>query len=172
MFGGPATTGVSPFPPGTGPMRLLVLRHAEKPGSKKDPHLSPEGQARAERLVSFIPAAFGKPDFLIAAARGKRSDRPVETLRPLAQALGLLIMDEIGDNDIEALTTRLANEASYVSKSGIICWRHSDIPGLMALLGAPSGTFPLVWDENLYDLMLEIDYRQPGVPCVREIRSP
>lgn len=169
---GPKATGVSPFPPRTGPARLLVFRHAEKPQSKKDRRLSPEGRARAERLVDFIPQTFGRPDFLIAAAPGKRSDRPVETLTPLAQALGLSIMDEISDNENDDLLARLQEDTSYAGKSGVICWRHSDIPGLLALLGAPDGTFPTFWGEEVYDLMFEIDYREHGTPNVRSFRSP
>lgn len=168
----PRATGVSPFPPGTGPARLLVFRHAEKPESKRDRRLSPEGRARAERLVQFIPQSFGTPDFLIAAAPGKRSDRPVETLTPLARALRLTIMDEISDNENEVLVARLGEDANYAGKFGVICWRHSDIPGLLALLGAPEGTFPLFWSEDVYDLMFEIDYRRQAKPKVRETRSP
>jgi hypothetical protein len=169
---GPTATGVSPFPSGRGPSRLLVLRHAEKPESKRDRHLSPEGQARAERLVDFIPQSFGRPNFLVAAAPGKRSDRPVLTLAPLARSLGLTIMDEVSDNDIDDLVARLRDEAGYAGKSGVICWRHSDIPGLLALLGAPEGTFPAFWGEDVYDLMFEIDYRERGPPKVRPVRCP
>ena len=55
--------GASPFAPGQGPARLLILRHAEKTGDKNDPYLSQPGQARADRLATYIPQTFGRPIF-------------------------------------------------------------------------------------------------------------
>jgi hypothetical protein len=46
--------------------RILLMRHAEKTGDPKDPHLSQEGYARAANLAVYIPATFGVPQFLIA----------------------------------------------------------------------------------------------------------
>ena len=55
VFGRPHTPpGVSPFPAGTGPAKLLVMRHAEKTGDRRDPNLSDAGAARAQKLVTYI----------------------------------------------------------------------------------------------------------------------
>ena len=159
VFGAPRTPpGVSPFPAGSGPAKLLVMRHAEKTGDKRDPHLSDAGQQRAEKLVSYIPKQFGKPDFLFAATSSKRSSRPYETLAPLATALGLKIDERFDDGHYDALVERLAKPA-YTGKFGVISWRHSDIPALCAALGAPDGTYPADWPETLYDVVVEITFR-------------
>ena len=50
------------------PNVILVMRHAEKPTDDHDPHLSPPGKERAEKLATYIPDTFGKPDFVFAAA--------------------------------------------------------------------------------------------------------
>ena len=173
LFGTARTKpGTSPFAPGTGPARRLILRHAEKTGDKSDPHLSEQGQARANRLAAYIPETFGTPDFLIAAKTSKRSQRPYDTLVPLAERLGLKIMEKFDDEEIDALVERLADTPKYAGKSGVISWRHSDIPGLAAALGAPSGSFPPEWDEREYRLVIEMTFRDGAAPLVRQIVQP
>ncbi len=70
--------------PDGGPGRILLMRHAEKTGKTDDIYLSKEGVKRAERLVTYIPQVFGRPDFIYAAARSKRSIRSIEPVNPLA----------------------------------------------------------------------------------------
>lgn len=167
LFGG----DLSPFPPGTGPARLLVMRHAEKTGDKSDHHLSPEGQRRAERLAAYVPNEFGKPDFLIAARRNSHSDRPVDTLKPLAAALGLAIDDHLSDEDAGSLVEMLRGPA-YRGGFGVISWRHSDLPRILKALGAPHGSVPDPWDSAVYDLMIELRYQQGLPPEARRVREP
>ena len=61
--------------PDGGPGRVLLMRHAEKTGRTDDIYLSVDGLKRAEKLAAYIPQAFGRPDFIYAAARSKRSIR-------------------------------------------------------------------------------------------------
>ena len=68
--------------------RIVLMRHGEKAGDPEDIHLSEEGQERAERLATYIPQTFGRPDFIFAADRSKRSIRSIETAEPLAAAVG------------------------------------------------------------------------------------
>lgn len=163
--------GVSPFAAGTGPARLLIMRHAEKTGDKRDRSLSQAGWARAEKLVTYIPQTFAKPDFLIAAASGKKSDRPYDTLAPLAKALGLPIIDDLDDEEVDALVEML-KEPEFKGKFGVISWRHSDLPRLIGALGAPSGSFPSDWDDTLYDVVYELAFTGEATPGVRRIQEP
>src|SRR6478672_2317427 len=78
----------APHPNG-GPSRIILMRHADKPDDPDDPDLSAAGVARAEHLATYIPQIFGKPDYIIATARSKHSDRPLETVVPLARAVGV-----------------------------------------------------------------------------------
>lgn len=162
----------SPFPPGTGPARLVVLRHAEKTGDKRDPHLSPAGRVRAERLVEYIPATFGQPNFLIAARSSKRSRRPVATLEPLAAALGLEVRAKIDDDDVDDLIRMLRDKPRFRGLLGVISWRHSELPTLIDALGAAAGTFPASWDENDYTTIIEISYGSTGEVQARRLRMP
>lgn len=166
-----APTGISPFEQGTGPARVLVMRHAEKTGERRDPHLSDAGVARAEKLVDYIPKQFGKPDFLFAATTSKRSSRPYDTLQPLADALAMKISEKFDDEDYDDLVAALAKPA-YTNKFVVVAWRHSDIPSLCAALGAPAGTFPEAWDPDVYDLVIDISYRANAGPSARAITEP
>lgn len=163
--------GVSPFPREGGPARLLVMRHAEKTGEKTDPHLSPGGSRRAQALATYIPQKFGKPDFLIAAATTGRSRRPRETLEPLASALRLGIMDTLGEQEIDKLLDHLCKQ-TYAGKSGVIAWRHSDIPSLVTALGAPQGTTPNSWDDTVFNLIIEMTFSAGAAPRVNQIIEP
>jgi hypothetical protein len=162
----------SPFPPGTGPSRLIVLRHAEKLGDKRDPHLSLPGRRRAEHLANFIPATFGEPKFLIAARTSLRSRRPVETLEPLAAALALEIRAKLDDGDSAALIEMLRDKKRYQGKLGVICWRHSELPRLATALGAAADVVPKPWDENDYTTVIDITFPGNGEVRAKRLQMP
>lgn len=147
------------------------MRHAEKTGEKSDPHLSREGTQRAERLATYIPQQFGTPQFLVAAATSERSRRPRETLEPLAVVSGLEIMDRFDDEEVDPLIGHLRSK-NYSGKFGVISWRHSDIPRLVAALGAPRGTYPSSWDETEYDLIIVMNFPETGRPIVSQVVEP
>lgn len=172
FLGSPRAPAASPFPLRSGPARLLILRHAEKTGEKSDPHLSAKGAERAERLARYIPQTFGKPDFLMAAKSSKRSRRPVETLEPLAAATGLTINGEFDDKDVRELVEELGHNPSVAGKFGVVSWRHSDIPRLLAELGSPAGSYPDPWGEGVYDLMFELEFLGSAPPRVHQVRMP
>lgn len=173
IFGKRVAPGMPPLAPGTGPARLLIMRHAEKTGDKRDKNLSDAGWARAEELATYIPQALGKPDFLIAASNSVKSKRPKQTLEPLGAALGLDIWAELDDEEVDELVDELSRTPEWAGKFGVISWRHSDLPRLIGALGAPAGTYPDPWDSAVYDLMIEITYDAPGkTPRVRKITPP
>lgn len=163
--------GASPFGVGRGPARLVLLRHAEKTGNKRDPNLSPAGTARAHQLVSYLPATFGTPDFLIAARTSKRSRRPVETLEPLAATYAMEIDARFDDEDVDLLVRALADDPIRRGRFGIMSWRHSDLPRLAARLGA-SGMFAAGWHSEDYSTIVDIDYRGGGEVTARRLTMP
>jgi hypothetical protein len=164
--------GVSPFRADTGPARLIVLRHAEKTGDRRDRNLSPAGHERAMRLVPYVLETFGRPDFLIAAKSSDRSRRPVETIEPLAAAVGLEIKSKFDDDEVDALVAALGEKRAYRSKFGVISWRHSDIPSLVATLGAPADTFPGEWRESDYTTIIDITYSSGSKVTAKQLTMP
>ena len=126
-------------------MTILIIRHAEKPKSEDDPHLSEKGRKRAEALVTLFQTCFRAPQQLYAAADKPKSWRPRETLEPLKAALGLQLDSETLDADVLAEKLRQTADDTLV----LISWRHEQIPTLARALGAEH--VPPKWPENIYD---------------------
>jgi phosphohistidine phosphatase SixA len=143
---------------GGGPRRVLLMRHAEKTGDPDDIHLSDAGMMRARRLARYIPDNFGKPDFIFAAARSKHSMRSIETVQPLANALGLEVQDDIEDKDFEELVSELFSNSEYLAKTILICWHHGKLPEIAALLGAPDRSYLDPWPENVFNVIIDLGY--------------
>lgn len=136
------------------PKQALIIRHAEKPQIAKDIHLSQRGFERAAQLPRLFPAQFDTPDFLFAAAPTKHSNRPIETLTPLAQALRLRVNVRFGENDVRGLAGELS-KADYAGRTVLICWHHGRIPDLSAALGVAD---PPVWHEDVFDRVWKIQW--------------
>jgi phosphohistidine phosphatase SixA len=154
------------------PKIILVMRHAEKPDDDNDPNLSKAGYARAQKLVTYIPDTFGKPDFIFAAAISKESERPVETVEPLSKATGNPIHDKIADKDYATLANELLTKPHLADKQIVVCWHHGHIPKLMQALGAKPGDYPDPWDPQVFNLILKLDYAAGGKPTVTKTNEP
>ena len=98
------------------------------------------GQQRARSLSTYIPAQFGRPDFIFATANSLHSSRPYETVSPLSLAVEVPIDQSHADQDYGALALTLLECEKYKDKNVLICWHHGNIPGLLNALGASAGT--------------------------------
>jgi hypothetical protein len=152
--------------PSDGPARILLMRHAEKTGRSDDIYLSADGTKRAESLVSYIPRTFGRPDFIYAAARSKRSIRSIETVKPLAAALGLPVQHHIEDRRFDDLIAEIFAKPEYRGKTIVICWHHGKLPEIAALLGAPVGSYPDPWPSDCFNLIVDFRYGPSNTPPV------
>lgn len=155
-----------------GPRLILIIRHAEKPDDRNDPHLTAAGKARAEKLADYLPKRFGTPDFVFASTRSKRSNRPIETIEPLSKKLGIPIDDTFADEDFAALAQKLLTAREYDRKFVVICWHHGHIPDLAFALGASREVVPVPWDPTVFDLILQLEYKGSGSPATTEITEP
>ena len=164
--------GASPYQPGKGPAHLIVIRHAEKTGDRRDRNLSLAGHERAARLVAYVSETFGRPDFLIAAKSSNRSRRPVETIEPLGSAFGLEINSKFDDSEVQELVASLGEKGTYRGKFGVICWRHSDIPRLVATLGAPADSIPTKWGDSDYTTLVDINYSPGARVTAKQLKMP
>lgn len=154
------------------PQFILVMRHAEKPQDAGDPNLSPAGYARAASVAAYVPHTFGQPDFIFAAATSKDSARPVETVTPLSQHVGVALDASIDDKDYGKLATDLLGKQKYAGKRIVVCWHHGHIPQLLAALGAESGTYPDPWNPQVFNLIVRLDYAAGAAPAVSQIVEP
>ncbi len=142
--------------------QVVIIRHAEKPGNPsfdKDedgPNLSTRGYERAAALAVYVTATFGNPDFLFATKKSKHSNRPVETIMPLARALNLKINSKHADDDFQEVATDILHNSKYTGKLVLICWHHGTIPSLTQALG---GNPPqLAWPGGVFDRVWQIEY--------------
>ena len=147
------------------PRQVLIIRHGEKPDDGTDIHLTSRGAARAAALPSLFeipptfptkPAAFARPDFLYATKASKHSNRPVETVMPLAKALGDMTIQQ--KDDFPAVVEEIFSDAKYTGKTVLICWHHGNsaalahaIAGKARNSGKLKADVPVHWDGARFD---------------------
>ncbi len=148
--------GVAAFFRRAAPRQILIIRHAEKPGDNTDIHLNARGRARAEALVQLFPVQFDTPEFIFAAKASPHSNRPVETITPLAAALHLKINDSFANEAYQDLARELLGQPLYAGRVILVCWHHGKIPALAAALGIPEPPSP--WPDSQFDHVWRIDY--------------
>ena len=145
------------------PAVVYVLRHAEKPAPEENsPDLTATGFKRAEMLPSLfvqMPGApaprLPRPEAIFATARSKSSNRPVETVTPLAQFLKLPIHHEMDERATGPLATEVLG-GKYAGKVVLICWHHGQIPALAVALGVTDA--PAAWDAQVFNQIWKITY--------------
>lgn len=100
---------------------------------------------------------FPTPNFIFATQQSKNSKRPIETVAPLAIALGLPIDDGFKDKneDIKKMTLAILNDFSFAGKVVLICWHHGKIPDIAKALGISR---PPKWDGKVFDRVWQITY--------------
>jgi hypothetical protein len=153
----PAGFGQQGQPPAT----IMLIRHAEKPAEGID--LAPAGFARAKALPQLIggagaaaPHNLPRPDFLFATHLSKNSNRPVETITPLSEALKLPISHDVADKDYATLAAELLS-GKYAGKVVLVAWHHGSLPGFAKALGATPPYDP--WPDTQFDRVWRIDYK-------------
>jgi hypothetical protein len=160
--------------------RIMIIRHAEKPPDDNNPAgvvldgtqdpeaLIVQGWQRAGALVTLFAPARGPfqspclatPQTLIASwnSAKKGSQRPEETIDPLALKLGLTPQTFRKTAISQAVGTALAATGTV-----LICWQHQDIPTLASTFASvtrfavnptpPSTWPPPEWPGSRFDLV-------------------
>ena len=152
----------SPVPP---PAHIILIRHAEAPADPANPHLSPVGVKRAERLVAYItrdPAmtSLGTPVAIFATQTTKddNGQRTQETVAPLARALKLPVQTPFHGKDFAAVAKLILANPAFAGKTVLICWNHEEIPQLAAALGVQPA--PRKWKGSIFDQVYVISYHK------------
>lgn len=156
------STGIAGAPPAT----VYLIRHAEKlTDGRMD--LSAKGFERAKVLAQvFVPVegsgrvGLTAPQVLFATHVSAHSNRPVETLTPLAEALHLPINSGFLNDDYGKLAAELLS-GRYAGKVVLVAWHHGKIPQLATALGAQPPYTP--WPEEQFDRIWRVDWREGTV---------
>jgi len=151
------------------PATILIIRHAEKlTDGQLD--LSPTGFKRAGLLPNlFVPAGvrpdLPTPQVIFATHQSKHSNRPVETITPLAAALHLPIDSTILNEDYATLAAMLLS-GRYAGKVVLVSWHHGTLPQLVTALGAQPPN--AIWADSQFDRVWRIDYKD-GKAVVKDL---
>jgi hypothetical protein len=144
-----------------GPAQIIIIRHAEKPATGND--LCPAGVQHAQELVSYFQTdkkvtQYGTPVaiYAMAPSDSDESQRPIETVTPLAKALGLTINKQFAQTDFEPLKAAIMNNSAYDGKMVLICWEHKVIPDLAAALGVSPE--PSKWHGSDFTTVYRINF--------------
>jgi hypothetical protein len=164
--------------------RIQFIRHAEKPADPPPPHgvtkhgdhdpesLTVKGWQRAGALACFFAPTEGPlqspllstPQALFAASPGSsgseesKSQRPLETITPLADKLGLTIDTTFTKGEeVQVAEAAMAQEGVV-----LICWQHQ-VAHLIAnrILGNDT-TAPQTWPGDRFDVVWVFDLQADG----------
>lgn len=113
------------------------------------------------------------PNLLIATSASNSSNRPIETVTPLAQYLSNLnnpaysgvINHHWSDKDYATVaTTILGDPTMYGGQTVLICWHHGTAPDLAQALGVPPGQLQpwSPWNPAVFDLIFQITWDAAG----------
>ncbi len=161
------------------PTKIMLIRHAEKPDEKTNvngvdeagtpnPHqLSVRGWQRAGALVRFFAPAghacaknIETPSAIFAArpTNGANSLRPLNTVAPLAAALGIEVNHDFGRGEEAALIEMVKNVGGTV----LICWGQDPMAEIVRQISQNAETLPQAWPKRRFDLVWVLDRGNNG----------
>ncbi|KIJ42126.1 hypothetical protein M422DRAFT_60383 [Sphaerobolus stellatus SS14] len=142
---------------------VYIIRHGEKPDDNGQ-GLSPQGEERAQCLTGvFGPSSPFDIGYILAEQPQSNGDRtrPLETVTPLAEELGLTVDTSCDRDDSKCVADAVDAFAKNDStKNILICWEHDAITDIEDSLGVsktvdyPSDSFNLIFtiqQEKLVD---------------------
>jgi len=145
---------------------IMLIRHAEKPDDedggvdqkgKPDKHdLIVRGWQRAGALVRFFakprdPNGPIKPPatiFVTEPTTGSESKRPLHTVTPLRELLGIPIDSSISEGSEQDLADKAIASDGVV----LIAWHHEKIPAIANLI-LQNETAPQKWPGERFDVV-------------------
>jgi hypothetical protein len=153
------------------PAQVIIIRHAEKPPVGH--HLSPQGRRRAAALVPYFletpeVTRFKTPVAVYAQKSTPEhlSHRPVETVKGLAMALGLELI-QVPRGEYARMVAEINAKAEYEGKMVLICWEHHAMRGLARAFGVKDApNYP----DNAFDRTWVLTFGD-GKPTFQELRQ-
>ena len=154
--------------------KILLIRHAEKPakdsppfgvtlkGDRSKESLEVRGWQRAGALTHLLAPLDGrfqhpelaKPHYLYASKPVKRrgSRRPIETIMPIAEKLGMEINSEYRRSEFEDMLEEVFSHRGVV----LICWQREYIPEIASYILDDRRSIP-EWPEDRFDMFWVFD---------------
>jgi hypothetical protein len=107
------------------------------------------------QLQQPAPPRFKTPDFIFATQPDGSSQRPLETITPLATVLDIKPSAQSKDNDYGVVATAVKTQPQFVGKVVLICWHHGNLAALAEAIGPANVN---QWSKTVFDQVWEIDY--------------
>ena len=159
--------------------KIMLIRHAEKPakdsapfgvtlkGDRSKESLEVRGWQRAGALSHLFAPLDGhfqypsldRPQFLYASKQLKRrgSRRPIETILPLAEKLGIEINSDYKRSDFDDMLDDVFRHKGVV----LICWQREYIPQIASHILNNNRAAP-DWPEDRFDMVWVFDLQKSG----------
>ena len=139
------------------PLRIIILRHAEKPD--KGDNLSCEGMNRALALPDVLYSKFKLPDYIFVPSinTGKTTGtaRMYQTVVPFAVKYNLKIDTKFDVGKEKALCQSILKKSGTV----LVVWEHNNIPAIAQELGVTGGDKKLKWKGSDFDSIWIITFK-------------
>ena len=151
-------------PPSPGLTTIIIVRHAEKDTMKNDPPLTQRGKERAAFLAGMLRSSG------IAAIYTTQFNRTRETVRPLAESLGIKPQVlTIYSDSIKEHVASLAREIFMQHTGGVVLVSgHSNvIPLLLKELGVKDG---IALRDDEYDNVFIVTAKIGGEASLLRLR--
>lgn len=154
--------------------KIMLIRHAEKPAKDFEPYgvtrkgerskesLQVRGWQRAGAMIALFSPPNGlfdlslaRPQFLYASKplRSKGSRRPLQTITPLSEKLGIEINAEFPRYDFEKMLEEIYLHRGVV----LISWQREYIPDIARKIMDDSKVVPAEWPEDRFDMIWVFD---------------
>ncbi len=144
------------------PAQVIIIRHGEKPPIGEI--LSTKGYERAAALSVYFTNSLvgvGIPEFIYAqSSSGGHSERPIETVKPTANVLGLTINTNYTKDQYPQMVSDILKNPYLNNKIVLICWEHKVITDMTALFGVRPK--PGKWHGDVYDRTFVIMFNNDG----------
>jgi hypothetical protein len=160
-----------------GPAQVIIIRHAEKPPDEAGPDGNKLSLKGRERAAALVPYFLGTPDVLeyktpvAIYAQGLKkkgsSHRPIDTVKGLATALKLEVIDKYLHDDFPQMVTDILANRAYDNKMVLICWEHKVIPDIARALGAKGA--PEKWHGHAFDRTWIITFKPDGKRVFKDV---
>jgi broad specificity phosphatase PhoE len=153
------------------PASISIIRHAEKQlgdgpprgvlvdGTSDPDSLTPRGWQRAGALVGLFVRRIDQsgdellptPTRLFASEIGPHSHsrRPLETLQPLSDRLGLPLDEPFLQDELDQLVQAIRACDGHV----LVAWEHKRIPLIANRLVGDGASVPQVWPDERFDVV-------------------
>jgi hypothetical protein len=90
---------------------------------------------------------------MAAGGGGSKSHRPSETVRFLAEKLGINVDERFSKGEEAALATTVSAVQGVV----LVCWQHEDIVAIARVLAPDASTIPNHWPGDRFNVIFKFE---------------